>query len=372
MSIHSNLVKRIILFLLIILSKGLTAQPSIKMISERDMTIILAAVEGPFLRNIDTIFISAKTPVLHTINDTANHWVYVLATPDRKEKFYFVIQANQTVIRVFSNIIQSDIKQSPLNEQIKNCMGSTIEFYQLLNKVYKTQYEAFSAKNMDGYHAATALADSISRNFGQLTSESILMLPDSALSQFKLIAFYHYFTDRQLLRVLEQLAIHSNLYMLPAPMKKLFKAKENTQTGKKAPDIWLTTINYEHINFSLKGNRSNLVIFSASWCKPCKVLKSQLALSLRDQSLGDRVEVFVHSTERDENGLKLAREEALGDPKNWHYILLKEGDEGLPAQLSIGGLPTVLMIDKDGIIQYISVGYNEMDFEAMMNVIRRL
>ncbi len=357
---------------LLVLGKMAFGQDSLILVAERDVTLIIAAVEGPFLKNADTLILSAETPIFYKIEKKSNHWVYALAIPNQKEKFYFVMNENKIIISVPSNILFSRVQQSPINDQVSKWMQSKNQFQYKLDSVYKVQYEAFASKNMDGYHSATKLADSITRYFGEKTYNDIIRYPDSLLSQFKLIFFYHYFPDNQLLRVLDELDKHGNLYMVPSQVKKVFKAKVNTQPGKKAPDFWMTTTKNERINFAIASDYPSFIIFSASWCKPCKTLKDQLAQKVHDKSLSGNVKVYVISTERDENGIKLAMEHAFNDPESWNQILLKENDGGLTAQLNISVLPTVIVLNKYGVIQHIYQGYSDVEFDAMINAVSKL
>jgi cytochrome c biogenesis protein CcmG, thiol:disulfide interchange protein DsbE len=110
-----------------------------------------------------------------------------------------------------------------------------------------------------------------------------------------------------------------------------------------------------------------VVDFFASWCQPCKVQLphlDQLERELRDRGL----EVYGVSFDEDLDAIRgFASQLAVGFPVLWD-----RGGETLAPALSIQRLPTTLLVDRNGTIRKVHLGYDAREGERLEAEVREL
>ena len=122
------------------------------------------------------------------------------------------------------------------------------------------------------------------------------------------------------------------------------------KVGEKALDFTLTGI--DGAQFSLQGLKGKVLLldFWATWCGPCKQVMPTIQ-KIADEYKGKDVVVFgVNTWERGEGAAKKYMES-----KGFTYSCLLAGDE-LAKSYEVPGIPTLLVIGKDGVIVLAEVG----------------
>jgi len=122
------------------------------------------------------------------------------------------------------------------------------------------------------------------------------------------------------------------------------------KVGEKALDFTLTGI--DGAQFSLQGLKGKVLLldFWATWCGPCKQVMPTIQ-KIADEYKDKDVAVFgVNTWERGEGAAQKYMES-----KGFTYPCLLAGDE-LAKSYGVPGIPTLLVIGKDGVIVLAEVG----------------
>ena len=119
-----------------------------------------------------------------------------------------------------------------------------------------------------------------------------------------------------------------------------------------------------------KAGKWVLLDFWGSWCIWCR--KGNPALVELYQKYGgkDFEIIGLAARDREDNWKKAIAEDGL----TWRHanLALNEGGNDLPAQYNVSGFPTKILIDPEGNISVISVGYHETDDPAAVKLIDAL
>jgi peroxiredoxin len=129
--------------------------------------------------------------------------------------------------------------------------------------------------------------------------------------------------------------------------------------GKQAPDFKLKGLDGTEFTLAeYRGKKSVVVSFWASWCGPCRFEIPALANFYRQKHQPDSAfEVLAVSIDED-------AEDARGAAKEWDvpFPVLVDSDHTVADAYGVEGIPTIFVIDKDGMIKFGHVGY-EMGME---------
>ncbi len=145
-------------------------------------------------------------------------------------------------------------------------------------------------------------------------------------------------------------------------------APELLAVGSDAPDWELQS--GEGKTVRLKDLRGNVVLidFWATWCGPCKMAMPGVQ-KVHEHFKDQKVKVFGISTW--ENGDKVNDPIKYMKDQEFTYGLLVEGDDVAKAY-KVRGIPTFYLVDKDGKIAYVNVGYDPKGEEKIVKVIEDL
>lgn len=119
----------------------------------------------------------------------------------------------------------------------------------------------------------------------------------------------------------------------------------------KAPDFALPNLGGQTV--TLESLRGQIVIldFWATWCGPCRMTMPLLQDFVERKPIGVRV-FSVNVWESDTSKVR----PFLADYGYDFDVLF--GNDALPQEYGVSGIPTLFIIDKDGIIRYKHVGYS--------------
>ncbi|MBI5404497.1 MAG: TlpA family protein disulfide reductase [Ignavibacteriae bacterium] len=157
--------------------------------------------------------------------------------------------------------------------------------------------------------------------------------------------------------------IHLALLILFLPF--LIFAQEK---GKPAPEFSGKTAGGETVSLSDFKGKVLVVDFWASWCRPCK------------EGFPFLIELYDQYSDKDFSVLGINLDE---DVKNMTAFIKKLGKEVKFKNISdpdskignlykVEGIPTTLIIDKNGVVKFITVGYDPGEKEKFKSEIEAL
>jgi cytochrome c biogenesis protein CcmG/thiol:disulfide interchange protein DsbE len=121
------------------------------------------------------------------------------------------------------------------------------------------------------------------------------------------------------------------------------------------------------VRLSQSGARVAVVDFWATWCEPCREqlpFLEQLAAEYR----GAGVEVYGVSFDEDRSAV----EEFLARTPLRFPILWDKGGETLAEKLEVTRLPTTVLIDRDGVVRGVHLGFDRAAGASLEREVRRL
>ncbi len=128
------------------------------------------------------------------------------------------------------------------------------------------------------------------------------------------------------------------------------------KVGSAAPDFRLDTLDGRSLGpAQYRGQKVVLVDFWATWCGPCRIQR-QILEPLYDEFRGRGVEFLAVSVGEDG---KTVHDFLAANP--FAYPVLIDPDDKLGSQLEIDGLPTLMVVDRQGRIAYVHVGIVDQD-----------
>jgi len=145
-------------------------------------------------------------------------------------------------------------------------------------------------------------------------------------------------------------------------------APETIAVGADAPDWQLKDADGKSV--SLKDLRGNVVLidFWATWCGPCKLAMPGVQ-KVHEHFKGQKVKVLGISTWENDN--KIDGPAKYMKDQKYTYGLLVEGDDVAKAY-KVQGIPTFYVVDKNGKVALVNIGYDPKGEEQLVKFITEL
>lgn len=136
--------------------------------------------------------------------------------------------------------------------------------------------------------------------------------------------------------------------------------------GSPAPEFTLPDLAKERPDVSLKSLQGKVVLmdFWASWCPPCRKTLPQLGL-LRGRHPA-LVVLAVSIDEKPANALEFLK------PRDAHLVYLHDAERAVASRYDLGGMPSLVLIDRKGVLRYRHDGYTEDDAKTIEAEVRKL
>ncbi len=146
--------------------------------------------------------------------------------------------------------------------------------------------------------------------------------------------------------------IHYEVKFVLPPASGTVEALGDLAIGAPAPELAALDLDGRSVTLeSMRGEKTVLIEFWATWCPPCRMVLGTLR-RMEDALRAHNVEVLsVDAGEGAEQVRKFVEEE--GSP--FHVLL--DPDSAVFARYGVVTLPTMFLVDKHGIIRWIHVGH---------------
>ncbi len=142
-----------------------------------------------------------------------------------------------------------------------------------------------------------------------------------------------------------------------AAHKQLVQKLKKEMVDKPAPNFTLKDLNGKEISLSSLKGKTVVVDFWATWCGPCKSSFPGMKEAVEKYSKNKNVKfLFVNTWENVKDKEKNAEQFIKGNNYPFH-VLLDEHNQ-VVAKYKVSGIPTKFVIDKDGNIRFVKVGFS--------------
>jgi peroxiredoxin len=137
----------------------------------------------------------------------------------------------------------------------------------------------------------------------------------------------------------------------------------NVKLGQAAPDFSTLDLSNNMVSLgSYHGKKVVLLDFWATWCGPCRMEMVDLQ-SLQDKFKDKNFEI-----------LSLNQGEAADvvrqfiDRKKYGFHVLLDSDGVVSSKFGVRAIPTLVLVDKDGVVQSLQVGYESGNTELEQKI----
>jgi peroxiredoxin len=153
--------------------------------------------------------------------------------------------------------------------------------------------------------------------------------------------------------VLLGLVLLAGIALLPLVGRAEDKKDVGEWEGKPAPEISLNTLDDKAFKLSEQKGKVVVVDIWATWCPPCRKSLPHLNKMSEDKALTDRGLVVIASNSgEDADTIKKFVAE-----NKYTFQILVDQQSSLSKTLGVRGIPTTLVVGRDGIVKNVFVGF---------------
>jgi peroxiredoxin len=140
----------------------------------------------------------------------------------------------------------------------------------------------------------------------------------------------------------------------------------NVKINQPAPDFSALDLSSNQVSLgSYRGRKVVLLDFWATWCGPCRMAMVGLQ-TLQDKFKDRGLEILsVNQAEPADQVSQFINRKKYG----FHVVL--DSDGSVSAKYGVRAIPTLVLVDKNGIIQWLQVGYDQ-DESGLQQAVERL
>ncbi|HZT22440.1 MAG TPA: TlpA disulfide reductase family protein [Verrucomicrobiae bacterium] len=133
--------------------------------------------------------------------------------------------------------------------------------------------------------------------------------------------------------------------------------------GQPAPDFTLTDLSNHTVTLSdYRGHRVVLLDFWATWCGPCRMAMPDLQ-DLADQYGKQGLEILSVN-----QGEPADQVRDFIERRKYTFHVVLDGDQTAGNEYGVQAIPTLVLVDKKGIVQWIRVGYSPDEHDLKQRV----
>jgi peroxiredoxin len=137
--------------------------------------------------------------------------------------------------------------------------------------------------------------------------------------------------------------------------------------GQPAPDFSAPDLTGRTVKLSdYRGQKVLLIDFWATWCGPCRMAMPELQTMLNEFG-GRGLEILSVN-----QGESAGQAGAFMKKKGYGFHVLLDADSAIATSYDVRGIPTVVAVDRRGIVRWIGVGYTPGDIELKESLERIL
>ena len=137
----------------------------------------------------------------------------------------------------------------------------------------------------------------------------------------------------------------------------------NLKVGEMAPDFSLLDLSNRTVTLSsYRGHAVVLLDFWATWCGPCRMEMVDLQ-TLKDKFKDRNFEIL--SLDQGEDASVAG---SFVNRRKYGFHVLLDADGQVANQYGVKAIPNLVLIDKDGVIQWLKVGYNGNNNELQIKI----
>lgn len=134
--------------------------------------------------------------------------------------------------------------------------------------------------------------------------------------------------------------------------------------GDKAPDFTVEMVDGSNVQLSKLKGKVVVVNFWATWCPPCREELKHVQKQLIDRFKGKNFTFLPIS-----RGEKKEVVEAFRKKMNYTFPMGLDPQQSIYKLYASNYIPRNFVVDKDGKVIYVSVGYTPEEFAEMVKVI---
>ena len=146
-------------------------------------------------------------------------------------------------------------------------------------------------------------------------------------------------------------------------MNEQLKAKieaNKKKSGYKVDRVHISNIPADEVFNAITSAYRGKVLFIdiwATWCGPCKDAMKKTEPVKKEYAGKDVVFIYLAG----ENSPEATWKQMIPDIKGEHYRLTQEQWDVVGKQLGVNGVPSYVLVDKEGVIKHFSVGFPGVD-----------
>ena len=141
----------------------------------------------------------------------------------------------------------------------------------------------------------------------------------------------------------------------------------NVQVGDESPDFSATDLQGRQVTLSgFRDHKVVVVDFWATWCMPCVLAMPKLQ-ELHEEFKGRDVEVLAVNLGEDPDMIRRFLE-----LKKYTFRVVPDRNRMIGNRFGVRAIPALVVIDADGRIAWIRVGYNPDRADELRQVVERL